>query len=704
MEINFDENRLPTNSVVHELVTYLKKNQSHLQLGEAQLYYDFPILKDVEDQVIIAKFLLLSPKHGILLINPLDIASTASATQELQQADADLEHLFSLVYSRLIRNKTLRKSKTELAFPINNLIFAPNLAEKPSIFPDAKIAFSDSQLHSRLTECQSVEVSNDTYNELLATIDGAKGIIRPKPRNVENLDPLSKGVLANQIESEIASFDRQQKQGAIPVLEGLQRIRGLAGSGKTVVLAMKAALTHLRDPEATILYTFYTKSLYQHIQRLITRFYRQFDDKDPDWSRVKILHGWGGYRGEGVYFNACKMHHIDPVNLNVARLHNNRNPFDYACQQLLSSTKIGPMYDYIFIDEGQDFPASFIQLCLQLAEKHRVVFAYDDLQTIFQVSAPEIKDIVGTDENGNLRVPLTQDVVLYKCYRNPREILVVAHAVGFGIYGQHCVQMLENKAQWMDIGYQVDQGDFVEGSLTVIKRPEDNSLTTISRNQEPGEIVQAYSYSYGNWEKEIATTVQQIEYNLKEGLRPEDILVIVIDDQNAGMYFQRLTEELEKINIESNNIYADSYGIRDFHKEGHVTLSSVHKAKGNEAFMVYVLGIGALSSTYVGVRQRNMLFTAMTRAKGWVRVSGTGGVAEVLKGEIDQAMQNFPFLKFNYPSQEKLKIIKRDLAEKDLRKQRAEHKLAEVLEEFTPEEIARFSQQWSIQKGNKSCL
>jgi len=312
--------------------------------------------------------------------------------------------------------------------------------------------------------------------------------------------------------------------------------------------------------------------------------------------------------------------------------------------------------------------------------------------------APEIKDIVGTDENGKPLLQLTQDVVLHKCYRNPREILVVAHAVGFGIYGQHCVQMLENKAQWTDIGYQVNQGNFVEGSETVIERPESHSLTTISMNQKPEEIVQAHKYK--KFDDEIAATVQGIERNLTEGLRPEDILVIVIDDRNAKVYFQRLTEELDKINIESNNIYADSYGIRDFHKEGHVTLSSVHKAKGNESFMVYVLGIDALSSTYAGVRQRNMLFTAMTRAKGWVRVSGIGAAAEALIKEIAAAMRNVPYLRFNYPSQEQLKIIKRDLAEKDLRKQRAD-KLAEFVEEnkYTPEEIARVSEQRSIKKG-----
>src|SRR5207244_4454545 len=107
--------------------------------------------------------------------------------------------------------------------------------------------------------------------------------------------------------------DQRQKHGSMIELDGLQRIRGLAGSGKTVVLAMKAALTHLRDPEARILYTFSTKSLYQHIQRLVTRFYRQYDDRDPDWTRLKIMHAWGGRNTPGVYYDACVASGVEPM-------------------------------------------------------------------------------------------------------------------------------------------------------------------------------------------------------------------------------------------------------------------------------------------------------------------------------------------------------------------------------------------------------
>jgi superfamily I DNA and RNA helicase len=696
MEMNLEEAFFRNDHPTGEMVSFFQANEDELGLEEAQLYYEFPILKDSDDKIVIAKTLLLSPNHGVIAIDSLSITNIIDTEILLKSADADLEQVFSLIYSRLIRNKSLRKSKTDLLFPTNSIIFAPNLDSVPEMDIEAALAINTNQLQQHLARFKVPTLSSTEYNELIATIEGAKGLIRPALRNIENLGELSKGALANRIESEITRFDRRQKHGAMAVLDGIQRIRGLAGSGKTVVLAMKAALTHLKYPQATIVYTFYTKSLYQQIKRLVTRFYRQFDDKDPDWSKLKIMHGWGGYSGEGVYFNACIATGTRPIKLSEAKAKGASDPFDFACRELIRNENIKPMYDYMLIDEGQDFPASFIQLCLKLTTKNRIVYAYDELQTIFQPHAPEFRDIVGSDVNAASNPDYALDVVLYKCYRNPREILVCAHALGFGIYS-NIVQMLENKEQWEDIGYKVIQGDFIAGSDTVIERPENNSLTTISNNQSSQDIVSMTVY--GTFQDEVDSTLRSITKDISEGLRPDDILVISVDDRHAKTYLHYLTQKLTELGIQSNNIHDDSYGIRDFHMDGCVTLSTVHKAKGNETFMVYVLGVDALYRTYAGVRERNLLFTAMTRAKGWVRISGIGAPASACKAEIDLALQQFPLMEFKYPSREQLKIIKRDLAEKAVRKLKSERKLDEVLDELSEEEVMRYLQQRAIKKG-----
>lgn len=92
------------------------------------------------------------------------------------------------------------------------------------------------------------------------------------------------------IEAAIANMDAWQKKAAIEFPEGPQRIRGLAGSGKTIVLAQKAAILHAKYPKWNIAVTFQTRSLYQQFRGLIERFYRELTLDDPDWSKLSILH------------------------------------------------------------------------------------------------------------------------------------------------------------------------------------------------------------------------------------------------------------------------------------------------------------------------------------------------------------------------------------------------------------------------------
>ena len=387
---------------------------------------------------------------------------------------------------------------------------------------------------------------------------------------------------------------------------------------------------------------------------------------------------------------------VDPLTYSNAKRLSRMDPFDYVCNTLLQSGQVRNLYDYIFVDEGQDFPASFIRLCSQLAKKERVVWAYDDLQTIFQAHAPTPDEVFGIDKTGKPLVELNLDTVLHKCYRNPREVLVAAHALGFGIYGK-IVQMLENKKHWEDIGYSILEGAFAEGEKIVIQRPEEFSLTTISDACSPQTIVEATVYD--SFDAEILDVASRIQADIKDGLRPDDVLVIVVDDRSASNYLQRLSKALADKGIKSNNVHSDSFGLRDFYKEHQVTLSTVHKAKGNEAYAVYVVGVDALFSSTAGVRERNMLFTGMTRAKGWVHVSGLGEWAEACKKEIIAALENFPNLVFSYPSEEELKVMKRDLTEKGERKLKMERLLETVMEEMGPEEIAKFVEYRSIEKG-----
>lgn len=51
----------------------------------------------------------------------------------------------------------------------------------------------------------------------------------------------------------------------------------------------------------------------------------------------------------------------------------------------------------------------------------------------------------------------------------------------------------------------------------------------------------------------------------------------------------------------------------------------------------------------------------MTRAKGWLTVTGMGQAATAFVGELAVAKANFPSLKFTFPSEQDLVFMKRDL-------------------------------------------
>jgi superfamily I DNA and RNA helicase len=101
------------------------------------------------------------------------------------------------------------------------------------------------------------------------------------------------------------------------------------------------------------------------------------------------------------------------------------------------------------------------------------------------------------------------------------------------------------------------------------------------------------------------------------------------------------------------------------------------------------------------VRQRNMLFTAMTRAKGWLRMTGMAPHAGRCAAEIEHAKKSFPQLVFKYPSEEQLKVMERDLEESVSRRLRAERMLEEVAGELSEEEIEELLKKTYPSKSKK---
>jgi superfamily I DNA and RNA helicase len=303
------------------------------------------------------------------------------------------------------------------------------------------------------------------------------------------------------------------------------------------------------------------------------------------------------------------------------------------------------------------------------------------------------EELFGNDPDGEPRVSLdrtagrlpagaTNDTVLSKCYRNQRQVLVVAHALGFGIYA-NIVQLLESREHWEDVGYRVETDRYEVGQQISILRPQENSPSSL---QVPARAPLITTQVAGDIVEELKWVTDEIVDFIAGGLNPEDIMVVCLDDRHARDYFRDLSVALSRKKISTNNIIAP-YTEPPFTIPGHVTLSTVYRAKGNEAAVVFAMGVDAAST--LSRAGRNVIFTALTRTKGWLRVSGIGQRATRLVAEISKAEREFPRLKFRMPDLEQVEMIQRDLSEKQAKLHKIREEYVQRLrdEGFDEEEI-----------------
>lgn len=702
LDVLVTTNRISQDPDGRDLISYLRNNSEPLGINDGALYYDFPTYSDYDTVAHKPDALLVSKLHGILAIRFLKTKNLSAST--IQSIDESLTQFCSILIGRLLKSPVLRRNLSQLRFNVEPVLFASNLPQDGLPELDSSVITSQGNLANLLHESRITPLEADALAEMRSVIEGAKALSRPKKRIIENPEKQHFAVALGRLEAEIANFDQRQRRAALIAISGPQRIRGLAGSGKTVILAMKAAYLHMTNPDANIVITYFTRSLRTALQTMITRFYRHYKDEDPDWGKVHIRHGWGRTNLPGVYSDACRRNNQVPLTFTTARAAAKPGiePFDHACRTLLASQKVAPYYDYILIDEGQDFPSSFYELCYALAKGERdsknIVWAYDELQNILDVKIRSPEELFGKDADGEPRVLLERsrgalppggenDAVLSKCYRNQREVLVTSHALGFGIYGE-IVQLLESKEHWQDVGYEVlTQGDLQIGSPVDIFRPKENSPLSL----EGVTINSLIEFRvFNSVPDEVQWVAEQIGAFISGGLQPDEIIVIALDDRNAKAYLRSVSGALAQLDIASNNIVADPYTEPPFQISGKVTLSTVYRAKGNEASAIFAMGVDAISlKSRLG---RNRLFTAFTRTKAWLRISGFGANANAVNQELNKAKENFPYLKFVMPDLQKIDLIQRDLGKKTAKAKKIRDDLMKRLrkEGFTDEDISDF--------------
>lgn len=646
---------------------------------EGVLYIGYPVLSAAEG-VNSIDALWVSPARGLIIFQLVE-------GRDVQGYEEVQDEFANNLETRLRPHKGLMQGRTLLA-PPSVVTYAPLVTGQES--SEGYALVNDENIVAVLNEIEWDRP--DLYEAAHSVIQSISSIRKGRKRRTA-LKPNSRGSVLKALEDSIANLDSLQSRAVIETVEGVQRIRGLAGSGKTIILALKAAYLHAQHPDWDIAVTFNTRSLKAQFIRFIETFVVEQTGEAPDWAKLQILNAWGAPGGasrSGVYYQFCQANGVEFLDYQTAKSKFVRGQeFGGICQLALNATPepVG-IYDLVLIDEAQDFDPSFLRLCYaSLRPPKRLVYAYDELQSLTETSLPPAEELFGVGPDGQPLVVFrevqpgqpSQDIILEKCYRNSRPVLATAHALGFGIYrapdpksGTGLIQMFERPELWKDVGYSVEAGDLADGSRVVLARTPQSSPEFLERPAVVDPLIEFIVFDSSKSQSEWIA--QQIEKNLKEDeLTHNDIIVINPDPlttvKEAGAPRKILFSKAIQSHVAGVDTSADVFFRAD---EDSVAFTGIFRAKGNEAGMVYIMNAQDCLGTQGNIlRARNQLFTAITRSKAWVRVLGVGPNMTLLKQEYERVMDKQYRLDFVYPDEKtrrQLKIVNRDLSVEEQRK------------------------------------
>lgn len=642
-----------TNDEINEIANNLTQSLNGTVLG-GEIYVGYPIFYDPISCNEVRIDILVVSYSGVVIINYIDDV-TLDYT-EIQN------RLYNKVDSKL-RNYDFLVKKRNLFFDISQITYSK---KRISPIDEYNIVFTNETLFNEILDLLTFEFTEEQYSNILSGFQEAYGISKRTYR--PNVAPHTKSALVNNMEKIIERYDRNQMEAILSDPIGIQRIRGMAGSGKTVILARKAVELHTKYPEWNIVVTFNTWALKKQIVELIDKFYSiKNNGQKPNYKKLRVMNSWGSSRNPGVYYDICINTESEYYTFSRAKnKFGKNNVFEKVCGELLKVSELPiKLYDCILIDEAQDFGPNFYKLCLKVLDHNRrLVYAYDELQNINEQTMKSPEEIFGFS--------IQNDTPLVTTYRNQSNVIVAAHAIGMGLYSENgLIQIPSAPDVWDSIGYESENG-IIPGKEVTLYRPKKTSPDFLKA--DPSSLVSVKKCE--SFEQQLHELTQNILSDIEnEHLINTDIMIIDMDsighEENRNKFRSYLAENdlLERVNIHLAGAASPEDFFRSESNPPSIVYSSINRAKGNEAYQVYIINAQKCVNTLSVMRDRNALFTAITRSKGWVTIFGYGFGMDELVQEFKRIEEHEFKLYFEkYPTENEIKDLVRnnqDIAERD---------------------------------------
>jgi len=368
------------------------------------------------------------------------------------------------------------------------------------------------------------------------------------------------------------------------------RIQGLSGTGKTELLLHKLKDLYIANPASRIVMTCHNKILADSLKTRIPDFFNFMKvEQQIKWNeRLWCVHAWGSQsnKDSGVYSYICNYYGLPFQRWSIA------TSFQKACDDALDILKKTEdhkfAFDYILIDESQDFPESFFDLCQEVTQ-NVVYIAGDIFQSIFDES---------------ITASISPDFLLSKCYRTDPKTLMFAHALGMGLFEKDKLRWLEDE-EWRSCGYIVDK--ISNGSLYHLKREPLRRFEEIEKENVNCVDIKPLSGDFSlSAAKSIVEIIGQISRE-NPTVSPNDIGIILLDNDETTYALADFLEQLvpRKIGWHVNKAHESKQRLTD-----KLFISNRNNVKGLEfPFVICVTKIIRRSYSY-----RNALYMTLTRS------------------------------------------------------------------------------------------
>jgi hypothetical protein len=534
------------------------------------VYYDIPVDGRHPD------FIVVGPDLGLIVLEVKDwrlksILEVTADRVRLRQGEGELE-VWNPV--RQVRNYLLRtvdalkgrpllRADNQLCFGWGSGVVLPYLTpeeiRQPSLFgPGLEetlglglvLTGADLARGSLLPRLRGLIPARGTARGSLdpQQIDEIRGVLHPEIR-------IGWGATSEDI---VRAMDLEQERLARSMGDGHRLLRGVAGSGKTIVLLCRVRYLLAQHPDWRILVVCYNRVLAGFLHRAI-----------------------GDKRVEVSTFDAWARQRLKAAGVEVPEPPGRGQEWDdfwvetvpQVLSQAFDDGRVPTAtYQAVLVDEGQDFADSWYRLLLRALDPaaNRLFIALDSSQNIYRrrISWRSL----GIQIAGRTRV-------LKRNYRNTRPILSAAYAM------VHELDVTE-----------ADPGDLIS-SLVV----PDQAL----RDGPAPELAQLDS----------AAAVRQharewIGVRLARGIPPGEILVLGHNRLGMGKVAGWLDGQKVPASF-----------LPEQRVDGTVGVSTIHSSKGLDAGHVLILNAHELDDLKTREEARRLLYIGMTRARDELCIS-----------------------------------------------------------------------------------